>query len=26
VIVGLKGWAEAHMDEVLLARASYDGA
>jgi DNA-binding HxlR family transcriptional regulator len=24
VMAGLKKWAEAHMDEVLLARASYD--
>jgi DNA-binding HxlR family transcriptional regulator len=24
VMEELKGWAEAHMDEVLLARASYD--
>jgi DNA-binding HxlR family transcriptional regulator len=24
VIVGLKAWAETHMDDVLEARASYD--
>jgi DNA-binding HxlR family transcriptional regulator len=24
VIAGLKTWAESHMDDVLLARASYD--
>ena len=24
VMEGLKGWAEAHMDDVLLARGSYD--
>jgi DNA-binding HxlR family transcriptional regulator len=24
VMAGLKRWAETHMDEVLLARASYD--
>jgi DNA-binding HxlR family transcriptional regulator len=24
VIIGLKGWAESHMDEVLEARSSYD--
>lgn len=24
VVAGLKVWAEAHMDEVLTARASYD--
>src|SRR3954468_6859766 len=23
VIVGLKGWAESHMDEVLAARSTY---
>jgi DNA-binding HxlR family transcriptional regulator len=24
VIAGLKDWAESHMDDVLVARASYD--